>query len=147
MSFQSLQQALASKTFEIVDVDNSTPSQIQIRGRIAPSAQDNWMLMVHRFAFWPTAAWASDISMAFVARRSDNKLVYFWRLIFQCQNDISQHYPEIARVIMTAPKSSKIEVTHFPLPGASPNRYAGKHGTRVGPSGKVLTGPDLLRRR
>lgn len=147
MSLHAIKQALAAKHYEIVNLEQPSPQLIRFVGRVKKGEDDNWLLVVDRFSFWPTTAWTSDISMWFLGRKSDRKTVFFWRMLFQCPDDISAHFPEIARVITSAPRSSKIEVTAFPLPGANPNRYSGRHGARVGPAGKVLTGPDLLRRR
>jgi hypothetical protein len=146
MSLQNVQQALAAKHFQIVNLERPSAQQVRIVGRVVQD-NDNWMLVVDRFNFWPQAAWTSDISMWFLPRHADRKTVFFWRLLFQCTDDISTYFPEIVRVITSAPRSSKIELTKFPLPGANANRYAGRHGARVGPAGKILTGPDLLRRR
>lgn len=146
MSYQALQQALATKGFEIVDVSQTSAMQVRITGRARHA--DNWKLVMHRLLFCPATAWTLDLSYWGVAKKGENKVVFFWRLIFQCkQGEIAMHYPEIARIVLSAPKSNKVEVMSFPLPGANPHRYDGRHGARVGPAGKVLTGPDLLRRR
>lgn len=148
MSYQALNQALASKGFEVVDVAQASAMQVRVTGRARHA--DNWKLVMHRLLKHArtSQSWTLDLSYWGVFREAEDKVVFFWRLIFQCkQGEIAMHYPEMARVVMSAPKSNKVQVTSFPLPGADPNRYQGRHGARVGPAGKVLTGPDLLRRR
>ncbi len=142
MSLQNLQQALTAKGLQIVDVVQSSPQQVRICGRMKGSV-DNWLNLVHGFVFCPETAWTSDVSLWFVPQKRTGKAVFFWRLLFQCSTgDITEHCPAIIRVIASAPKSNKTQVTSFVLPNARADKYNG----RVGPSGKVLTGPDLIRR-
>lgn len=144
LSLNEVRLALGSRHFDIVDLQPRT-QQLRVVGRVPEDKgmTDTWFFTVHGLLSRAAhAPWNVDVSKAYSLRDTDKKLLYVWRLIFQADNPIASHYRDIAQALRNAPRASRAEVTSFPLPGAHPNRYAG----RVGYTGKVVVGRDLLRR-
>lgn len=154
MSLQRLQQALRAKQFQILEQKEPSPLQLRLIGRVPEEEHvaDSWLLAIGNL--WRGSltdqTWLVEPVKLYRPRpgAADLQLVYFWRLVFTSAGTtpIATYYSRIIHALQTAPKSNRVQLTRIPL-GGNPNRYMGRHGNRVGPSGTVLTGPDLIRRR
>lgn len=129
-SLRDLQAALNRKTgFELLDHNEGT-GQLRVMGRQPKDRMGmniaNWLLVVRNLLQRSAPAgcpWKVDVSKHHFLR--GEHVVYSWRLIFQCEGDIKKHYDDIIKTLLSAPHTSKGEVTEFPLPGAGKNRNNG----------------------
>ncbi len=131
-SLRDLQAALHRKTgFEVLE---HTDGDLRLRlgGRQRQDRMNtnvpNWLLVVReliRHAGKQSTPWTVDLSKHYITKgQPPNDVLYFyWRVIFQVsEGKISDHFDDIIRVILAAPKVSRGEITEFPLPGANADR-------------------------
>ncbi len=128
-------QALHEKShFDVVD-HSVGPNQLRVIGRI-PADQmgqfiQNWLIIARNLllAQEKGSPWKVDISKQYFLKgpEGQKKIVYGHRLIIEATN-IEAHYPAIVAAILDSKPAATVEVTSFPLPGATAERNTGKNG-------------------
>ena len=117
--------ALAKKCgFQVVQ-DHETGKQLRIIGRCAPSRWPFMLPVIHALltgAEDATARWTCDISKQYVIR--NRKVLYGWRIIFQ-GDALAEQYVQIAAIINSAQRPSRVEVDFAPLAGYAPGQMRG----------------------
>lgn len=143
----NIKVALAKRGFEVVDAQEQ-PRQLRLMGRVASDVNigRNWLLVVHKMlssSANEANAWKVDASKQYLLH--GNRVLYAWRLIFQGER-LAASYGDIVASITTAPKSNRVEVTEFALPGMRANRNMGGPGKgSAGPIGTIRVGAEAKR--
>jgi hypothetical protein len=145
MSQNIVTEALTkSATFEVVE-SSGTEFQLRLIGRITQKQLIyKWLSVLKQLDLAAGAAsWTADLSKKYNVR--GDRLFYAWRLIFQSEDNIENHYKDIARVIRQAPQPVSREVTEIALPGASANRNMPKRGKGAQNPLRAVVGPAAKR--
>lgn len=129
--FQSLK---AKSKFEVVD-HTLEANKLRVIGRIrddqSGQSMQNWLIIARNLllAQEKGAPWKVDISKQYFLKGPDDskKIVYGHRLIIQA-TDIANHFDDIVRVVLGSKPAATVEMSAFPLPGASPDRNVGRNG-------------------
>lgn len=131
----ALFEALFEKSrFEVV-THSLTDGQLRVIGRLLHDDGgqhiQNWLIVARNLllAQEKGAAWTVDISKQYFLKGPDDakKIVYGHRLIIQAK-DVRAHFGNIIDVIRGSRPTANVEVTSFPLTGASPDRNTGANG-------------------
>lgn len=146
MSSPALLQALRTKCgFEVRDVNQPSPKQMRLLGRIPQSRMGDMLLLIYALKTREEQGpgWTADISKNYFLL--GGKVVFGWRIIFQSNEAFGEkHVSDICKVVNTTPNSSRREVTEAPLIGATANRNAqGANGKGAGYIGQVKIGPQM----
>lgn len=130
--------ALSNKAgFEVIR-DNDGPNQIRLFGRVRQPRMPGWLNVIRDLLLAAEdEPWSIDISRQYFLR--GKKLFFGWRLILQGQ-DISQHVPQICKIVRAVDVSPGRELDEVPL-HASPNRNALRNGRGAQPMEKAVVGP------
>jgi hypothetical protein len=131
-TLRDIQAALQRKSgFEVLE-HAEMPMKLRIGGRQPRDQMNmnsaNWLLVVRQLnRRAKKAKWNVDISKHHVNRgeEPDDQVVFYWRILIQVtEGNVKDHYEEVVKVILSAPHTSRGEVTEFPLPGAGKDRNA-----------------------
>jgi hypothetical protein len=128
-TFRDIQAALQKKSaFEVIEHDEEEKG-LRIAGRQPRDPMNmntaNFLLVVRQLnRMGSRGEWKVDISKHHVNQGTapDDRVVFYWRIKFQCQSDMKAQYESIVKAILSAPHTSRGEVTEFPLPGAGKDR-------------------------
>lgn len=138
---REIQAALHKKSgFEVLEHKEGT-SQLRIAGRQPKDRMGmntpNWLLVCTNLLKKSSGSkWSLDVSKHHFLR--GESIIYSWRLIFQCEGSIREHYEEILKAIHGASHTSRGEITEMPLAGASKDRNAaGGVGRGRGATGTI----------
>jgi hypothetical protein len=88
------------------------------------------------------AEWSVDISRWYVLDQR-SMVRYAWRFIVQGPAPVDQYFNEVAKVIASSPRPSRVELDEVPLPGYAPGVERGGQsatGKGAAPMFKATTG-------
>lgn len=131
---QLFQVLFEKSKFEVV-THSLTTGQLRVLGRLPPDqsgqSMQNWLIVARNLllAQEKGAVWTVDISKQYFLKGPDDakKIVYGHRVLIQAK-DVASHFDEIIHIVRGSKQSSTVEVTSFPLPGATAERNDGKNG-------------------
>lgn len=128
-------QALYEKSkFQVVN-HTLTDDRLRVIGRLPHEEGgqhvQNWLIVARNLllAQEKGAPWSVDISKQYFLKGEEEgkKIVYGHRLLIQAK-DVKAHFDSLIDIIRGSRPTANIEVTSFPLPGATSERNVGNNG-------------------